>query len=67
MLRIDGRDGAFVARTVDRDGGEHEYPARKVILATGYYDRPNLLNVPGEEIPKVIHYYRSRTLTTITT
>jgi thioredoxin reductase (NADPH) len=58
VRHIDGHDGAFVARTVDRDGHELEYPARKVILATGYYDRPNLLNVPGEDLPKVIHYYR---------
>ena len=27
-------------------------------MATGYYDRPNLLNVPGEELPKVLHYYK---------
>jgi thioredoxin reductase (NADPH) len=58
VLRIDGHDGAFIAHTRDRDGHEHEYPARKIILATGYYDRPNLLNVPGEELPKVIHYYK---------
>ncbi|MBS1872739.1 MAG: YpdA family putative bacillithiol disulfide reductase [Acidobacteria bacterium] len=58
VLRLDGSDGAFVARTVDRDGVGHEYPARKVILATGYYDRPNLLNVPGEDLAKVIHYYK---------
>jgi thioredoxin reductase (NADPH) len=58
VTRIDGEDGAFIARTTDRDGGEHEYAAKKVILATGYYDRPNLLNVPGEDLPKVIHYYK---------
>jgi thioredoxin reductase (NADPH) len=29
-----------------------------VILATGYYDVPNLLNCPGEELPKVVHYYK---------
>ena len=43
---------------MDRDGCPHTYPAQKVILATGYYDRPNLLNVPGEDLPKVIHYYK---------
>ena len=32
--------------------------ARKVVLATGYYDVPNLLNVPGEELDKVLHYYK---------
>lgn len=33
------------------------YKARHVILATGFYDLPYLLNVPGEELPKVTHYY----------
>jgi thioredoxin reductase (NADPH) len=56
--RIAGRDGEFVARTRDRNGCPHEYAAKKVILATGYYDRPNLLNVPGEDLAKVIHYYK---------
>ncbi len=32
--------------------------ARKIVLATGYYDVPNMLNVPGEELDKVIHYYK---------
>ena len=31
--------------------------ARLVVLAMGYYDRPNLLNVPGENLPHVHHYY----------
>jgi thioredoxin reductase (NADPH) len=30
---------------------------RKVVLATGYYDLPNYLEVPGEDLPKVLHYY----------
>jgi len=55
---IDGADGAFTIPTTDRNGGNHCYRARKVVIATGYYDVPNLLNVPGEELPKVIHYYR---------
>jgi len=33
------------------------YPTKAVVLATGYYDTPNLLNVPGEDLPKVKHYY----------
>jgi thioredoxin reductase (NADPH) len=56
--RIEGDDGAFVVHTTGRDGCPHAHPAKKVILATGYYDRPNLLNVPGEDLPKVIHYYK---------
>ncbi len=34
------------------------YTSRKVVLATGFYDIPNLLNVPGEALPKVTHYYK---------
>lgn len=34
-----------------------EYTARNIVLATGFYDLPYLLNVPGEELPKVKHYY----------
>jgi thioredoxin reductase (NADPH) len=32
--------------------------ARHVVVATGYYDHPNLLGVPGEDLPHVCHYYR---------
>ncbi|MBI4893194.1 MAG: YpdA family putative bacillithiol disulfide reductase [Acidobacteria bacterium] len=55
---FEGEDGNFTVRTEDRYGTAHAYQARKVILATGYYDRPNLLNIPGESLPKVIHYYK---------
>lgn len=34
------------------------YRAKKIIIATGFYDVPNLLNVPGENLPKVFHYYK---------
>jgi len=34
-----------------------EYQATGLILALGFYDRPFLLNIPGEELPKVKHYY----------
>lgn len=34
------------------------YLAAKLILATGFYDLPNLMNVPGEDLPKVSHYYK---------
>ncbi|GAA0873257.1 YpdA family putative bacillithiol disulfide reductase [Gangjinia marincola] len=33
------------------------YTSRFLILATGFYDIPNLLNIPGEDLPKVSHYY----------
>ena len=55
---IGGSDGAFAVHTTDRYECHHTNNARKLILATGYYDVPNLLNVPGEDLPKVIHYYK---------
>ncbi|WP_418360691.1 YpdA family putative bacillithiol disulfide reductase [Sphingobacterium detergens] len=36
---------------------KHSYTTRKVIIATGFYDIPMLLNIPGEELNKVRHYY----------
>ena len=55
---LSGIDNAFEVRTTDRYGCHHTYSSRKIILATGYYDIPNLLNVPGEDLPKVLHYYK---------
>ncbi|PGT87148.1 YpdA family putative bacillithiol disulfide reductase [Bacillus sp. AFS040349] len=34
------------------------YEARQVVIATGYYDHPNLMNIPGEDLPKVFHYFK---------
>ncbi len=34
-----------------------EYLTENIIIATGFYDEPNLMNVPGEELPKVKHYF----------
>ncbi|MEK9603328.1 MAG: YpdA family putative bacillithiol disulfide reductase [Flavobacteriaceae bacterium] len=34
------------------------YQAKKIIVATGFYDFPYLLDVPGEQLPKVLHYYK---------
>jgi thioredoxin reductase (NADPH) len=40
------------------NGVGRRYVARKLVVASGYYDLPNLINIPGEELPKVFHYYR---------
>ncbi len=37
--------------------GKRSYTAKNVIIATGFYDIPNYINVPGEDLPKVAHYY----------
>src|SRR5215472_1106812 len=56
--RIEGEDNAFQVFTTDRLGCARIYRAGKIVLATGYYDVPNLLNVPGEDLGKVMHYYK---------
>jgi thioredoxin reductase (NADPH) len=55
---IDGEDLNFQVHTTDRYGAAQVYGARKVILAIGYYDVANRLGVPGEDLPKVLHYYK---------
>ncbi|MGD1069424.1 MAG: YpdA family putative bacillithiol disulfide reductase [Bryobacteraceae bacterium] len=50
---IAGADGAFSVLT-----SKSTYNAKKLVIASGYYDVPNLLGVPGEDLPKVIHYYK---------
>src|SRR5690554_7623331 len=49
---VKGKDGNF---TVETD--KNSYKADKVVLATGFYGQENLMNVPGENLPKVLHYY----------
>jgi bacillithiol disulfide reductase len=56
--RITGEDNNFQIFTTDRLNCNRIYRARKVVLATGYYDVPNMLDVPGEGLDKVIHYYK---------
>lgn len=41
--------------TVVSDKGT--YTAKNVIISTGFYDKPNFINVPGEQLPKVKHYF----------
>lgn len=36
---------------------KNNYTAKNIVVSTGFYDRPFLLNVPGEDLPKVKHYY----------
>jgi thioredoxin reductase (NADPH) len=56
--RIAGDDGRFEVSTTDRLGEHRVYQVRKIVLATGYYDVPNRLNVPGEDLEKCLHYYK---------
>ncbi len=54
---VTGADGAFTVHTEDRFGRPGELEARKLIVSSGYYDLPNLMEIPGEDLSKVHHYY----------
>src|SRR6185312_16286186 len=55
--RVSGANGDFAVYTTDRFGRALTHRARKLVVATGYYDLPNYLSIPGEDLPKVKHYY----------
>jgi thioredoxin reductase (NADPH) len=48
---------AMPDQTYQLVSSKNSYRTRHVIVATGFYDTPRLLNVPGEDLPKVKHYY----------
>ncbi|MGY4112349.1 thioredoxin reductase (NADPH) [Aeribacillus composti] len=47
------QDGTFMVTTE-----KGKYRASFVVIATGYYDNPNYMNVPGENLPHVFHYFK---------
>ncbi|NSL88169.1 YpdA family putative bacillithiol disulfide reductase [Chitinophaga sp. Mgbs1] len=53
VLEITPNAGQYIVQT-----SRNTYHTRNVIIATGFYDIPNLLDVPGEHLPKVTHYYK---------
>jgi thioredoxin reductase (NADPH) len=55
---ITGEDRDFRVTTTDRHDAIHDYRARKIVVATGYYDLANKIGIPGEDQEKVFHYYR---------
>jgi len=57
---VERQNGLFRLHTTlqaTTPGESRAYRTRKLIVATGYYDNPNRLGVPGEDLPKVSHYY----------
>lgn len=45
-------DGRFRTQTA-----QALYESQNIVIATGYYDNPNMMNLPGEDLPHVSHYY----------
>ena len=57
VKHVTGTDGAFSVHTEDRFGRPGTLEARKLVVSSGYYDLPNYMNIPGENLSKVHHYY----------
>jgi len=57
VTSVTGQDGDFAVHTEDRFGRKGVLRARKLAVSTGYYDLPNYMRIPGEELSKVHHYY----------
>ncbi|TXN36855.1 YpdA family putative bacillithiol disulfide reductase [Flagellimonas hymeniacidonis] len=53
VTEVKNNGGSFSIHTE-----KNQYTSKNIIVATGFYDLPNTLNVPGEDLPKVSHYYK---------
>ena len=53
MLRVERQTPGFQVFT-----NKHTYQAKRIVLATGFYDIPVRLGIEGEDLPKVTHYYQ---------
>lgn len=59
VVRIEKKeDQQFVVYTQLKNGDHNTYDSKHIIIATGYYDNPNYMNIPGEDLPKVMHYFK---------
>ena len=57
VTAVAGHAGDFVITAQDRYHRPQQWRARTVVVAIGFYDLPVLMDVPGEDLPKVAHYY----------
>lgn len=58
MEKVQKDGGVFQVETTKCDGSKETYIAKYIVVATGYYDNPNYMNVPGEGLKKVAHYFK---------
>jgi thioredoxin reductase (NADPH) len=58
VTAISGSKGAFTVHSRTHTGKEHTYECEHIVLATGDMNAPRMLNIPGEDLPHVTHYWR---------
>ncbi|MGE0447842.1 MAG: YpdA family putative bacillithiol disulfide reductase [Vicinamibacterales bacterium] len=57
VVSVEKEGELFLVTTERQNGHRRTHEARAVVLAIGYFDNPNYLGVPGEDLPHVSHYY----------
>ncbi|MFP4550090.1 MAG: NAD(P)-binding domain-containing protein [Spirochaetales bacterium] len=58
VVKVEGERGDFVVLSSDLAGREHSYHAENIVLATGDMNKPRTINIPGENLPHVTHYWK---------
>lgn len=59
VVKVSGADGDFLVETeLVMTGEQRSYRSKKIVVAIGYFDQPNFIGIPGEDLPKVSHYYK---------
>lgn len=58
VTSIEKTEQGFILHAVNQYDEAFQYHAKYVIVATGYFDHPNMLGIPGEELDKVSHFFR---------
>ncbi|MFG6118481.1 MULTISPECIES: YpdA family putative bacillithiol disulfide reductase [Thalassobacillus] len=58
VTQVVKEETTFTVHTKKNSGETDIYQAKDIIIATGYYDQPNMMNIEGEELDKVKHYFK---------
>lgn len=56
-IHIEKEGNGYILTTIKKEQKKY-YRAKYIIIATGYYNQPNFLHIPGENLPKVFHYFK---------
>nr|WP_272482814.1 YpdA family putative bacillithiol disulfide reductase [Halobacillus litoralis] len=58
VTKVERNDHGFIVHSERVEGEAKSYRASQIVIATGYYDQPNYMNIKGEDLPKVKHYFK---------
>ncbi|MDQ0350877.1 thioredoxin reductase (NADPH) [Alkalibacillus filiformis] len=58
VMKVEKQGDSYTLQTKTKNDEEKTYHANYLVIATGYYDHPNSLNVKGQSLPHVYHYFK---------